>query len=300
MSQPQADDPDPLLEFSAERSAVIQVPSARKAGPQPVEAPVDPAPALPKPSPSVSAEALLARINRLESALVDSKFQVSTLKSELATLVRAIGDIKKQSRREKSPEISLRGAVKNPGIDLLTAVRAPKKASALLGAIVGLGFVVFGWVYFTGAAADTTLVGSAPEPQETTVFVPADQPVAPAELETPSPPARVPARVPARAPARVVPVPVAARAPAPDTPVKPDTPIKYVGSLSIDSKPGDGEVFLNRESAGRTPLRLNDLKAGSHLIWVERAGYRRWTRVVQVPSNRVTRLFADLEPTAAR
>ena len=91
-----------------------------------------------------------------------------------------------------------------------------------------------------------------------------------------------------------MPVPVAARAPAPETPVK------YVGSLSIDSQPGDGEVFVNRESAGRTPLRLNDLKAGSHLIWVERAGYRRWTRVVQVPADRVTRLFADLEPTESR
>ena len=75
--------------------------------------------------------------------------------------------------------------------------------------------------------------------------------------------------------------------------------MKYVGALSIDSQPG-GEVFLNRESAGRTPLRLNNLRAGSHLIWVERDGYRRWTRVVQVPADRVTRLFADLEPIAER
>ena len=195
MSQPQADDPDPLLEFSSERSAVIQVPSAPKASPQPVEAPVDPAPALPRPSPSISTEALLARINRLESALVDSKFQVSTLKSELATLVRAIGDIKKQSWPEKSPEIGLP-----------SALRAPKLASALLVALVVLSSGVFGWVYFTGAA-QSTLVGSVPESQEV-AFVPADQPVAPAELERPSsppPPVRVSAREPARAPARCPP-----------------------------------------------------------------------------------------------
>jgi hypothetical protein len=47
-------------------------------------------------------------------------------------------------------------------------------------------------------------------------------------------------------------------------------------------------------------LRLTNLRAGSHLIWVERDGYRRFTRVVPVPADRVTRLFADLEPIAAR
>jgi len=75
--------------------------------------------------------------------------------------------------------------------------------------------------------------------------------------------------------------------------------VNYVGSLSIDSQPG-GEVFLDRESAGHTPLRLTNLKAGSHLIWIERDGYRRFTRVIEVPSDRVTRLFADLELLSAR
>jgi hypothetical protein len=45
---------------------------------------------------------------------------------------------------------------------------------------------------------------------------------------------------------------------------------------------------------------LTNLRAGSHLIWIERAGYHRFTRVVQVIADRVTRLSAELEPIASR
>ena len=72
------------------------------------------------------------------------------------------------------------------------------------------------------------------------------------------------------------------------------TRIDYTGTLSIDAAP-DAEVFIDRQPAGRTPLRMQRLKAGSHLVWIERDGYLRWTRVVQVPADRETRLSADLE-----
>ena len=287
MSQSQADDPDPLLEFSSERNAVTPVKSTSRVAVQPVAAQLDPAP---PPPPSIPVEALVARIDRIESALAESKIQMSSLKSELATLVRAVGDIKRQATRHEL----------NAPMNLAGVVRAPKNVSAiLLAALVALTSAVFGWVYFTGSA-DPSLAGSAAEPQET-AFVPSDQPVAPS---APAAPESSPV-----APARVVPAPAraAARQPAPATrqatpdtrQAAPDARVKYVGALSVDSEPG-GEVFLNRESAGHTPLRLDNLRAGSHLIWVERDGYRRWTRVVQVPADRVTRLFADLEPIASR
>jgi hypothetical protein len=69
----------------------------------------------------------------------------------------------------------------------------------------------------------------------------------------------------------------------------------YVGTLSIDAAPA-GEVFINRRRAGRTPVRAENLRAGSHLIWIEREGYRRWTRVVAVAADRVNRVSAQLEP----
>ena len=76
-------------------------------------------------------------------------------------------------------------------------------------------------------------------------------------------------------------------------------PVDYVGTLSIDAAPG-GQVFIDREAAGQTPLLVQNLKAGSHLVWIEREGYRRFTRVVQVPANRVSRVWADLEPIPDR
>jgi hypothetical protein len=71
--------------------------------------------------------------------------------------------------------------------------------------------------------------------------------------------------------------------------------VNFVGTLTIDAEPA-GEVFVNRRSAGRTPLRLDNLPAGSHLIWIEREGYRRWTRVVAVVADRVSRISASLDP----
>jgi hypothetical protein len=69
--------------------------------------------------------------------------------------------------------------------------------------------------------------------------------------------------------------------------------------LSIDASPG-GRVFINRNSVGDTPVRAEKLRAGAHLVWIEREGYRRWTRVVTVSANRVSRVFADLEPLPGR
>jgi PEGA domain len=287
VSLPDSPDSDPLLDFSSELDTVSQVSQGVRA-PEPtaqtIAAPVDAAPA----PPSIPIETLISRIARLEEALDESKIQVSTLKSELATLVRTIGDIRNTigdlKKRARRPE-NIRTQVGWP-----SSARVSRTASAIMAAVTGLGAGIFGWTYFTGPA-DSRL-GAGPEPaRETaqeTAFAPADQPVAP------------PATSPSLAP---VPVPVAARTPA-SVPVSVRAParetrVNYLGTLSVDSEPG-GEVFLNRESAGHTPVRLANLKAGSHLIWVERDGYRRWTRVVQVPADRVTRLFADLEPLSAR
>jgi len=73
----------------------------------------------------------------------------------------------------------------------------------------------------------------------------------------------------------------------------------YFGTLSIDAEPG-GDVYIDRRMVGRTPQRVANLRAGSHLVWIERDGYRRYTTVVQVPANRVSRVSVALEPADAR
>ena len=60
------------------------------------------------------------------------------------------------------------------------------------------------------------------------------------------------------------------------------------GVLLVGRVPNDAFNFgadrslENRKTVGSTPLRVEKLRAGSHLIWIERDGYRRWTRVVAV------------------
>lgn len=78
------------------------------------------------------------------------------------------------------------------------------------------------------------------------------------------------------------------------------TPIVYRGSLSVAADQPAAEVFVNRKPVGLAPVRVNNLRAGSHLVWIESEGHRRWTRVITVPYERVTRVRADLEPADVR
>jgi len=77
-------------------------------------------------------------------------------------------------------------------------------------------------------------------------------------------------------------------------------PTIYRGTLSIDAAQPSAEVFVNRHRVGTAPVRVRNLKAGSHLVWVESEGYRRWTRVITVPAETVTRVSADLQPLVDR
>ncbi|MBY0494303.1 MAG: PEGA domain-containing protein [Cyanobacteria bacterium] len=196
--------------------------------------------------------------------------RVEHLERELATLVRTVNDIRNTGRTVAAPARAVKSS-------------RSQTTRAIAGLIIGASISVFGWMYLGG---DSDLTMAAPPAVAAQTIVPEPQSTTPSPVET--------AGLAPLAPAPQAPRAPQARqgTPAPQAP-------RYVGTLSIDAKPG-GDVFLNRESAGHTPLRLTGLRAGSHLIWIERDGYRRWTRVVQVPADRVTRLFAELEPIAAR
>jgi len=73
-------------------------------------------------------------------------------------------------------------------------------------------------------------------------------------------------------------------------------PTIYKGTLAVNADRPGATVFVNRENVGQAPVRISNLRAGAHLVWIEREGYQRWTRVITVPAERVTRVSADLEP----
>jgi hypothetical protein len=258
------EDPDPLLAFANEPGGVPPAATPSDPATQPVAATED-APRLLR-APTV--DPLIARVDRLERALEDSKKQVSILKSEVATLVRALGDIKKpMSRSDATPSRATRSDIRT--------------VAAAVGIVIGLGFGILTWMYLT-TDADSTIAAPAPVSTQGLVADPPPAVRGPTVSEGPKTSAPI----------------ASAALKAPKAPQASGPPL-YVGTLSIDSSPG-GKVFLDRQKAGITPLRLTNLRAGSHLIWIERDGYRRFTRVVQVPSDRVTRLSAELEPIPVR
>jgi PEGA domain len=69
----------------------------------------------------------------------------------------------------------------------------------------------------------------------------------------------------------------------------------YQGTLSVQSEPAGATVFVNQTYVGETPLKLPRLRAGSHVVWVQGEGYRRWSAGVLVPADKVTNVRVNLE-----
>lgn len=209
------------------------------------------------------------RLEQLERVVAESREQAAAIRAEAATLVREIDDIKKRISRPPAPVAVQR----QPLFARIKATTWTRVAVLSMGGLVGVvaGFAT--WVR----------VANAPEPPPIAI-------TQPAPLAADIPPA-------IEAPATPEPAPVTVR----DEPrravlaVAQPVPVSYTGTLSVDAVPG-GQVFINREAAGKTPLKVPKLRAGAHLVWIEREGYRRWTRVVEVPADRVTQLTASLEP----
>jgi hypothetical protein len=272
-SQPdQRFDADPLLAFSIEPGVLTPPAQLNKPVTQPQVA-------TPPVESSYAADLAAARrrIEDLERTVEQANAQMRALNSEVATLVGVTADIKKQVSSRKSVAAAVPARPRS--------LSGPKRMTSAIAGVVA-GVLAGIWIWLATSSGPIEL-----------------QPAASVVSEQPAPPA--PAPPPGVTAAAIV--PVAAIAPARDTAAAgpsgttttPARRIGYVGTLSIDSDPS-GEVLIDRRPAGRTPLSAANLKAGSHLIWIQRDGYKRFTRVVQVGAGKVNRLVADLEPIAPR
>jgi hypothetical protein len=75
---------------------------------------------------------------------------------------------------------------------------------------------------------------------------------------------------------------------------------QYIGALMVDSEPMGSVVFVDRQQIGETPLQLTRLRAGSHVVRIERDGYDRWTQAVLVVADKETRVSAKLQAVRSR
>ncbi len=87
--------------------------------------------------------------------------------------------------------------------------------------------------------------------------------------------------------------PPAARA-APAAP-KPPPPERFLGELTVESRPDGARVFVDGKLVGTSPMLLAQLGAGEHVVRLEHEGYRTWSSSVRVVAGERNRITASLE-----
>jgi hypothetical protein len=70
---------------------------------------------------------------------------------------------------------------------------------------------------------------------------------------------------------------------------------KTTGSLFIESRPARASVTIDGKPSGTTPMLLDGLNPGEHMIQIDSTGYRRWTSSVRIVPGERTRIAASLE-----
>jgi len=199
---------------------------------------------------------LHARVGRLDEAVGRLTSEVASLKLELATMTSALREL----RSEQSGRRAL--PVETP-----VPVQPPSKPSLAPAAVVVLlATSLLSWQLIMAPRRNGTI--APPVNSVAAQSLPSMLPNSP----SPVPPSSEPLITPL---------------------VRPTI---YKGTLAVNADRPGATVFVNRKNVGRAPVRIRNLRAGSHLVWIERDGYRRWTRVITVPAERVTRVSADLEP----
>jgi hypothetical protein len=70
----------------------------------------------------------------------------------------------------------------------------------------------------------------------------------------------------------------------------------YTGSLYVDSRPRGARVSVDGRVVGVTPLRLPDVRIGSHVVRLELPDHRIWSSTATVTAGQERRVTGSLEP----
>jgi hypothetical protein len=85
------------------------------------------------------------------------------------------------------------------------------------------------------------------------------------------------------------------RTPAREPAAPPASLSKTTGAVFIESRPIGASVLVDGKPSGTTPMLLEGLNAGDHVIQIDAQGYRRWTSAVRIMSGVRARVAASLE-----
>ena len=90
-----------------------------------------------------------------------------------------------------------------------------------------------------------------------------------------------------------------AELPAPTTgsvPTRSVPQAQFHGSLAVNCDPAGAQVFVDGNPVGATPLMLEDVRIGSHVVRVVLDGYRPWSSAVRIVANERNDVTCRLDP----
>ncbi len=74
------------------------------------------------------------------------------------------------------------------------------------------------------------------------------------------------------------------------------TKIPMTGSISVSSAPSGADIYLDGRYKGTTPTTISDIPPGSHVLKLEKYGYKEWLTSVHVTSEVTESITAHLTP----
>jgi hypothetical protein len=77
-------------------------------------------------------------------------------------------------------------------------------------------------------------------------------------------------------------------------------PATFTGSVLFETHPSGVNVYLDNKMVGVTPFQLRNVRAGSHVVRMEKTGFKRWTASVRVVAGQRIRVAASLEEDLGR
>jgi hypothetical protein len=78
--------------------------------------------------------------------------------------------------------------------------------------------------------------------------------------------------------------------------LQPGAPVSAHGGLSVSSVPAGANVFLDNNFIGISPLTLDDVSAGSHVVTFKLEGYTDYSSTTQVNAGAISTVSAALSP----
>jgi hypothetical protein len=73
------------------------------------------------------------------------------------------------------------------------------------------------------------------------------------------------------------------------------SPGAFTGSIYVDSRPRGAQVSINGKAVGTTPLRIPEVRAGSHVVRLELPDHRIWSTSARVMAGEEARVTGSLE-----